>query len=444
MAQEQKINVAELLKDCPEGMKLNCLTFDNVFFQELDWSTAFPIICYRINNGIKENMHLTKFGSHFSDNDAKCIIFPKGKTTWEEFHRPFEDGDVVVTDDSGALQMFIVKKYVSDDEAECYIGYDFDDNFIFDEGNWGYNRLATEEEKQKLFETLKIKGYKWNTETKTLESLIKPKFKDGDVIYAKSKSVANIELVGIYKKEDNELIYDYCSVSLNSESFYHHNVHGLIDKNNIDIIRLATEFEKRELFDAIKERGYKWNTETKTLEILIKPKFKVGDKIVDKSGLYTYIIKSVSDEYYGLELPHGIGVMPVKHQDDWVLVVEPKFKVGDRVKFLYYDRKEAKVVKIHDDRYELDNGKFIYFQDENAYEISNEKFDISDLKPFESRVLVRDYDYEYWRVSFFGYCDKFMGKFDTVRGVYIQCIPYEDNEHLLGTTNDCDEFYKTW
>ena len=27
---------------------------------------------------------------------------------------------------------------------------------------------------------------------------------------------------------------------------------------------------------------------------------------------------------------------------------------------------------------------------------------------------------------------------------YVFCIPYESNEHLIGTTDDCDEFYKTW
>ena len=27
---------------------------------------------------------------------------------------------------------------------------------------------------------------------------------------------------------------------------------------------------------------------------------------------------------------------------------------------------------------------------------------------------------------------------------YKQCIPYEGNEHLLGTTDDCDDYYKTW
>ena len=27
---------------------------------------------------------------------------------------------------------------------------------------------------------------------------------------------------------------------------------------------------------------------------------------------------------------------------------------------------------------------------------------------------------------------------------YKQCIPYNGNEHLLGTTNECDEYYKNW
>ena len=33
-----------------------------------------------------------------------------------------------------------------------------------------------EKEKQKLFQTIKDNGYKWNAKTKTLEKLIKPKF----------------------------------------------------------------------------------------------------------------------------------------------------------------------------------------------------------------------------------------------------------------------------
>lgn len=221
-------------------------------------------------------------------------------------------------------------------------------------------------------------------------------FKDGDIIYVKSKSVSNIELVAIYEKENNERIYDYCSVPLGSKSFYHYNVYGLISKNNIDISRLATEEEKIKLFQAIKDNGYKWNKETKTLETLVEPTFKVGDRIRHKDsgicctlGEYSEGISAYRTNIGGLSITH-------KDMEQWELCQLPN------------------------------------------------KFDITTLKPFESRVLVRDYYHECWRVSFFGHFDKFMGKFDTVRGVYIQCIPYEGNEHLLNTSNDCEEFYKTW
>ena len=73
------------------------------------------------------------------------------------------------------------------------------------------------------------------------------------------------------------------------------------------------------------------------------------------------------------------------------------------------------------------------------------KFDITALIPFESRVLVRDNDCDEWRVAFWGYLrEKQDIKYDTTRGVFRRCIPYEDNEYLLGKTEDCDEYFKTW
>ena len=50
-------------------------------------------------------------------------------------------------------------------------------NYILAEKKeWGFNRLATEEEKQRLFDAIKERGYRWNAETKILEKLIKHKF----------------------------------------------------------------------------------------------------------------------------------------------------------------------------------------------------------------------------------------------------------------------------
>lgn len=76
----------------------------------------------------------------------------------------------------------------------------------------------------------------------------------------------------------------------------------------------------------------------------------------------------------------------------------------------------------------------------NSLEKIIQKFDISTLKPFD-KVLVRDYNYEQWSTAVYSHkqYDHFVAS-----GHFKQCIPYKGNEHLLGTSNDCDDFYKTW
>jgi hypothetical protein len=56
---KNKVNVAEILKHCPHGMKLNCTMYDNVFFDKIDENIVFAIRCYTINNGIKTDINFT-------------------------------------------------------------------------------------------------------------------------------------------------------------------------------------------------------------------------------------------------------------------------------------------------------------------------------------------------------------------------------------------------
>ena len=75
------------------------------------------------------------------------------------------------------------------------------------------------------------------------------------------------------------------------------------------------------------------------------------------------------------------------------------------------------------------------------------KFDISTLVPFESRVLVRDNSTEKWKSNFWGFYDIDSAAYypyECCGSSFGQCIPYEGNEHLLGKTDDCDSFYKNW
>lgn len=357
----EKINLVELLKDCPQGMELDCAIYNEVKLISVDEreDISFPIKVCR-EDGFNEV--LTKYGQYTNADFAKCIIFPKGKTTWEGFQRPFKDGDVV------------------------------------------YIRTT----------------FKWVAIYKELE------------------------------KGRNE-IGKYASIRLHSRfnNTYLFDDRPLCHNKDVNEIRFASEKEKQILFDAIKENGYQWNAETKTLQKVITLKFKIGDKIRAKgTNSYTKILGIKWDQtetcYETL-----LCEIPVKDQDKFELVpVVPKFKVGDRVK-KNKDYISGIITDISDGTYKVEykSGGVAYanigFQDD--WELVPNKFDINTLKPFD-RVLVRDRNKDKWTITFFSHCNNLETyKYSCTHYTgYAQCIPYEGNEHLLNTTNDCDEYYKTW
>lgn len=304
---ENKINLAELLKDCPKGMELDCAIWDNCTFEGIE-DVGYINILVKTPNGL---VKLSKEGYLYHNHSgSKCVIFPKGKTTWEGFVPPcqFKDGDVIV-DKYGAVAIY---KRVHSSYEEPYVDF-------------------------------------------------------------------------------------HCGITSEYRSFYVKDSDSLQHYGKIDSIRLATEEEKAKLFQAIKNNGYKWNAETKTLEKLVVPKFKVGDRI-----------KSViSSSYYT-------------------------------------------VVDIKNDHYFIKSGteKYPYqvpFSNEINYELVPNKFDITTLKPFD-KVLVRCNTLEKWRIQLFEKYDKtYQHPFICIGcNKYKQCIPYEGNEHLLDTTDDCDEYFKSW
>ena len=59
------------------------------------------------------------------------------------------------------------------------------------------------------------------------------------------------------------------------------------------------------------------------------------------------------------------------------------------------------------------------------------------FKPFE-KVLVRDNRNEAWRATFFSYINEYK-RYVTTSMAWKYCVPYEGNEHLLGTTKSAKE-----
>lgn len=80
---------------------------------------------------------------------------------------------------------------------------------------------------------------------------------------------------------------------------------------------------------------------------------------------------------------------------------------------------------------------------ERFWDTKVERFDPKTLKPFD-KILIKDEDC-CWTAAIFSHMD------DNIQGAICcgdfgeQCIPYnEETKHLIGTKEDCPEFYKWW
>lgn len=94
-----------------------------------------------------------------------------------------------------------------------------------------------------------------------------------------------------------------------------------------------------------------------------------------------------------------------------------------------------------------DWSKFERFWDNpKTEEPTVETFDENTLQPFD-KVLVRDYLNEDWMGDFFEKILEHDIDYNVacVTCKWTQCIPYnEETKHLLGTIEDCPEYYKWW
>ena len=74
-----------------------------------------------------------------------------------------------------------------------------------------------------------------------------------------------------------------------------------------------------------------------------------------------------------------------------------------------------------------------------------EKFDVNTLQPFD-KILARDSDKQSWTCEFFSHINNICKYSIIGLGLsYKWCIPYnEETKYLVGTTNDCPDYYKWW
>lgn len=111
---ENKINIAEILRDCPEGTKLYSPVCGACTFLRVANSAYYPIMVKRVSDTtLREDF--TKDGRYAEGvEDGECVLFPSAEMRdWDKF---FKRGDVVYNPNSGMLAIF--EGWVNNDYTE--------------------------------------------------------------------------------------------------------------------------------------------------------------------------------------------------------------------------------------------------------------------------------------------------------------------------------------
>ena len=83
----EKIDLTQILKDCPNGTKLYSTIYGNVNFIRINTSSMYPVK-FTIANGCTSCVALD--GKNNSEFDGECTLFPsKDQRDWSKFTAPW-------------------------------------------------------------------------------------------------------------------------------------------------------------------------------------------------------------------------------------------------------------------------------------------------------------------------------------------------------------------
>lgn len=291
---------------------------------------------------------------------------------------------------------------------------------------------------------------------------------------------------------DNETIVVFKDM-YNATSFHSH-CHledGIFDTSLDDMpdwweangFKPATKEQRTLFFKKMQEAGYQWYAGKKELRKIVEPKFKAGNwYLCVKDVYYRYVRFDKGNAYHCgkdgclQQLDSGAHISIVEELYEyfrpWAIT---DAKDGDVLAlngkpFIYSSHKYGKNYCYIDDCGQFRANFNLVFEGncvcpatkkqhtllfkkmrEAGYEWDANKkelkkiqphYDIANFKPFD-KVLVRDSNERKWVIDFYGFVDEDIF-ICTGCGYYSQCIPFEGNEHLLGTTNSCDERFINW
>lgn len=256
------MNIAEILKYCPEGTKLYSTVFGKVELYKV----------YKGKIAIKIPYILPLFLDGKYRKDGECVLFPsKDQRDWKKFRLPVKRGDIMMS--STTKRAFIASGGTINGHPEYICGINAFDAFQI-VGNHGDSTIwtsdfcipASEEAKEELFDEMTEAGYKWNTDTLELEK-IEPMFKEGDVVIDRNGDIILVSKAKGSKIISNAVLYTDGSFTIYDDAITYFN----------SDIRLASITERNKFYSSLVRKGYKYDKEQ---HLLIKQEFKPFDKVL--------------------------------------------------------------------------------------------------------------------------------------------------------------------
>ena len=303
---EKEINIAEILKDKPQGTKLYDWLYNRDV--ELDTISTTDTVVWCTNetdNNTTCHRGYSEFGTVRGCHDGLQILLPsKSMRDWSKF--AWKKGDVLVSNDGEETIFFdrftddtytkFVGKYVWGERVPAYRRFSEKEETLLTKN---YSLEENKENIKKHILTVEACILKAGLNLETLETI---PLKDGDIYFCKTYRAIKI---GIFKSlyEDHNEVYisNYVYYRANADTPY-------LNYSNDDwvdggIYRPATNEEKLQLFDALAKENKAWDAEKKQI-VDLKPmrEFKPFDRCIWKirnceGSIWRASFVSYVDEY---------------------------------------------------------------------------------------------------------------------------------------------------
>jgi hypothetical protein len=275
---ETEINIVEILKDKPQGTKLYSSACGKCKLEEVD-DKSFKISFYNSKFGFMNGGegHLDKNGKLY--DDGECVVFPsKEMRDWRKFD--WKKGDVLVNKDG---DVYIIFERFVDDTYCSFLGK----YYLWKENNdteqfYEKERLLTsdfqkagKDAAQTYINTIEERlGGKLNRESLEVEKT-QPKFKDGDIVALVVRKCTHI---AIFQSRQGAYIGFHAVLCQNDELLLEEPFRE--DVGDIEL-RLATDSEKQQLFEALAKESKQWDAGKKMIiDLKQKVELKPFDKVL--------------------------------------------------------------------------------------------------------------------------------------------------------------------